>query len=84
MWACTARRKTLVTWVGLPSRMIRTYEVLRSDRPDGPLVRINRPDLICTAFLDVREAAASAGFYWVQAVDYWDRRSPLSEMVASA
>jgi L-iduronidase len=71
--------QTMVSWQGLPSRAIHTYEVLRSDQPDGSFVRANMPDLICTAFLDVRETNAPSGFYRVRAVDFWERRGPESE-----
>jgi len=71
--------QTMVSWQGVSSRTIHTYEVLRADRPAGPFVRVNTPDLICTAFLDVREANAPSGFYRVRAVDLWGRRGPESE-----
>ncbi len=68
--------QTLVVWDDAGSPMIRTYEVLRADDPAGPFVRVNGPDLICTAFLDVRPATAPPGFYRVRAVDYWGRVGP--------
>jgi L-iduronidase len=71
--------QTMVVWRGLPSRALRTYEVLRADRPEGPFVRVNAPDLICTAFLDVREKGAPRASYRVRAVDFWGRRGPESE-----
>jgi L-iduronidase len=71
--------QTMVSWQGVSSRIIQTYEVLRADQPAGPFVRVNTPDLICTAFLDVREANAPGGFYRVRAVDFWGRRGPESE-----
>jgi L-iduronidase len=73
----------MVSWQGVSSRTIRTYEVLRADQPDGPFVRVNTPDLICTAFLDVREANAPSGFYRVSAIDFWGRRGPESEPASS-
>jgi L-iduronidase len=76
------KAQTMVSWQGVPSRAIHTYEVLRADQPDGPFVRVNTPDLICTAFLAVREANAPSGFYRVRAVDFWGRRGPESEMVS--
>lgn len=76
--------QTLVRWAGLPDRTIRTYEVLRSDRPHGPFVRINEPDLICTAFLDTRPPDAAGTFYRVRAVDYWGRAGEASQPVAAA
>jgi L-iduronidase len=72
----------MVSWQGVSSRMIHTYEVLRADQPDGPFARVNTPDLICTAFLDVREANAPSGFYRVCAVDFWGRRGPESELAS--
>jgi L-iduronidase len=72
--------QTMVSWQGLPSRAIHTYEVLRAEQPDGPFARVNAPDLICTAFLDVREANAPSGFYRVREVDFWGRRGPEPEM----
>jgi L-iduronidase len=74
--------QTMVSWQGLPSRAIRTYEVLRAEQPDGPFVRVNAPDLICTAFLDIRAANAPGGFYRVRGVDFWGRRGPASEMAS--
>ncbi len=75
--------QTLVIWDDAATPMIRTYEVLRADDPTGPFVRVNEPDLICTALLDVRPADAPAGFYRVRAVDYWGRTGAVSEIVST-
>lgn len=76
--------QTLVLWDGLPERTIRTYEVLRGDAPDGPFTRINAPDLIGTAFLDVRPPNAPPAFYRVAAVDYWGRTGGASPVASAA
>jgi L-iduronidase len=74
----------MVSWQGLPSRALQTYEVLRADRAEGSFIRANQPDLIDTAFLDVRAADAPLGFYRVCAVDYWGRQGPNSEIAPRA
>lgn len=75
---CTGDSQVMVSWRGLGSRFIRTYEVLYSETPDGPFRRINETDLICTAYLDT-SASAGKGFYRVRAVDYWDRAGSISQ-----
>ncbi len=73
----TGQREVMVTWKGLDSRVIRTYEVLRAETPEGPYRRVNPADLLCSAFLDVAET--SENFYRVRAIDYWDRIGADSE-----
>src|SRR5262249_28453193 len=40
----------MLKWLDTGSRLIRTYEVYRSDTADGPYTRVNTPDIICTGF----------------------------------
>ncbi len=61
----------LLRWDGLPSRVLRTYEVLLAGR------RINAPDSLDTAFL----APNQPGQYSVRAVDYWGRIGTVSNSV---
>jgi L-iduronidase len=73
----------LLTWKGLPTRMIRTYEVLWADSPDAPPKRVNESDLLCTAFLHVWEKTGSGGYYRVRATDCWGRSGEPSEAIRS-
>ena len=61
----------LLLWSGLPSRVLRTYEVLLDGR------RINAADSLDTAFL----ASDRPGRYSVHALDYWGRKGKASEAV---
>lgn len=77
-------QEVMVTWQGLDSHALRTYEVLAAPAPGGPYRRVNRPDLLCTAFLHVRETGSSPLFYKVRAVDYWGRAGAGSEAISLA
>lgn len=61
----------LLRWDGVPSRVLRTYEVLLEGR------RINAPDSLDTGFL----APNRPGRYSVRAVDYWGRQGKRSNSV---
>ena len=61
----------LLLWNGLPSRVLRTYEVLLDGR------RINVADTLDTAFL----APNRPGRYSVRALDYWGRKGKASDPV---
>ena len=61
----------LLLWSGLPSRVLRTYEVLLDGR------RINAADSLDTAFL----APDRPGRYSVRALDYWGRKGRASDAV---
>ena len=74
-------REVMVTWQGLDSRMLRTYEVLRAPSPEGPFERINQADLLCTAYLDASPEAGQPACYRVRAVDYWNRPGTPSEII---
>lgn len=69
----TGQPEVMITWEGLPSRVIRSYEVLRAAAPAGPYQRVNPADLLCSAFLDVSENIGQQACYRVRAVDYWGR-----------
>jgi L-iduronidase len=71
-------KELLVMWKGLPSRMLRTYEVLYAAPGTKQFRRINASDQLDAAFL---HAQADGGSYKVRAVDYWGRTSPESEPV---
>ena len=75
----TGLPEVMVTWQGLDSRVIHTYEVLRAGAPDGIYQRVNPADLLCSAFLDVSAQAGPSACYRVRAVDYWGRIGPESE-----
>jgi L-iduronidase len=74
-----AEGQVMLTWPPLPSRVVRTYEVLHAANKSGPFVRVNAPDLLCGAFLHV--AADVRGFYQVRAADYWGRSGESSETI---
>ena len=63
----------MVLWDEPPGRTIKTYEVLYSENENGPYTRVNKPDIICTAFL--HSGPQEEGYYKVVAVDFWGRRS---------
>ena len=66
----------MLRWDPLPSRAVRTYEVL-CDAGQGPR-RINAHDLIEGGLLHVRPSGATCR-YTVRAVDLWGRTGPESE-----
>jgi hypothetical protein len=74
------RDGVMISWDGVDSRVVRTYEVLYAEAADGPYERVNEGDLICTAFLHVREDVGEKGYYKVRAVDYWGRRGEASPL----
>jgi hypothetical protein len=61
----------MLRWRGLPARTLATYEVERQD--DGIWRRINVPDTLCSAWLDLRPARPGGAAYRVRAVDHWGR-----------
>lgn len=65
----TRQPQVMLTWRGLTSRALRTYEVLYSPTRGGRYRRVNRPDLLCTTFLRVADEVR--GWYKVRGVDYW-------------
>jgi L-iduronidase len=77
----TGKEEVMLAWQDVGSRAIRTYEVLYAPSPDGPFERVNDADLLCTAFLHVREPTDHEGYYGLRAVDYWGRRGEMSEIV---
>ena len=72
----------MLVWKPLPSRVLRTYEVLYSESPNGPFQRINKSDMISAAFLHVKATKTGKGYYKVRAVDYWGRAGKESGVVA--
>ncbi len=74
------RQNAFISWPDTSERPLRTYEVEAAPSPDGPWKRLNSGDLLCTAWLDVREAT-TARCYRVRAVDYWGRSGPWSATV---
>ena len=70
----------LLTWDGLDSRVLRSYEVLTSDTEHGKYSRINEADTIFTAWLHTR-ARGNKAWYKVRAVDYWGRAGEMSDPV---
>jgi L-iduronidase len=78
----TGKEEVMLVWQDVESRAIRTYEVCCAPSPDGPFKRVNEADLLCTAFLHVREASRREGYYRVCAVDLWGRRGDMSETLA--
>jgi L-iduronidase len=72
----------MLIWKELPSKGIRTYEVLQSDSPDGAFTRISESDNICTAYLYVKEKPGIKSYYRIRAIDYWGRVGPESEAIS--
>lgn len=59
----------MIAWDMPPqARRIRTYEVLYSSTPDGPFMRVNPLDTICTAYL--HHNPPQQGWYRVRVIDY--------------
>ncbi len=73
-------QRFLLSWDSVPSRFVRTYEVLGSSSPKGPWKRLNAADTICTAWLDPRPTTGER-YCRVQAVDYWGRKGGASEVL---
>lgn len=72
----------MLTWKHVDSRFIKTYEVLYSETADGRFERVNKTDLLCSAFLHVKpHTGGREGFYKVRAVDYWGRAGEASEII---
>ena len=76
------REEVMLLWKDIGSNMLLTYEALYSDSPTGPFRRINDGDLLCMAFLHVKDDAGSKGYYKVRAVDYWGRAGDDSEVIS--
>ncbi len=73
-------RDLLLLWDCLPSRCVRTYEVLCGGRESESVARVNERDLVCTAYL-CAGAGEGSGAYAVRAVDYWGRAGEPSESI---
>ncbi len=73
----TERENIMLTWDGIDTTGLYTYEVLFAESPDSEFTRING-NLLCSAYLHAREPGTS-GVYKVRARDYWDRVGPESE-----
>jgi len=76
-----AQDEILLAWGDVASKKLRTYEVLYSDSSDGTFRRVNDPDILCTAFLHVRDKTGAKGYYKVRAVDYWGRAGEPSDAI---
>jgi hypothetical protein len=72
----------MVKWSDAGSRLIRTYEVYRSDTAGGPYTRVNTPDIICTGFTCPARLGAKV-FFKVRAVDYWGRSGAFSDVAVA-
>jgi hypothetical protein len=66
----------LLHWKPLIQRSLATYEVLRSGTPDGPFIRSNPSNLICSAYL-----VTQPGYYKVRAKDVWGEVGQESEII---
>ena len=62
----------LLTWKGSNSSALYTYEVLHADKIDGEYRRLNKADLLCTAWTG---PAHKGGYYRIRAVDVWGQKS---------
>ena len=80
----------VISWVASNStETLRTYVVeASSNGPNGGFVRVNKVDVIATAWLHRWRAAGGANSppasilcYRVQAIDYWGRASMPSDAV---
>jgi hypothetical protein len=69
----------MAKWSDAGSRLIKTYEVYKSDTADGPYTRVNTPDIICTGYTWPLRLSAKA-FFKVRAVDYWGRPGVFSNV----
>ncbi|NLF40086.1 hypothetical protein GX586_11610 [bacterium] len=68
------QREVMVLWQGVPSKAVRTYEILAASSARGPYRRVNKADVVCTAYLDVFEATEAPRYYKVRAADFWGRK----------
>ncbi|MBD3344163.1 MAG: hypothetical protein GF401_03770 [Chitinivibrionales bacterium] len=67
-------REFLVEWDEVPSKNIKTYEILYSATEDGQYSRVNEQDVVSAAYL--HSGPATKGYYRVRAVDYWGQTGP--------
>lgn len=68
----------LLRWDPLPSRAVRTYEVLYSPYPEGPFTRLPGPDLLCSASL----VDGAPGYYRISTRDFWNQTGESSNILA--
>ena len=73
------RTQIMLSWTGLDSRAVRSYEVLYAQGPEGPFRRISAPGLICSAFLHSPVPPQDAA-YKIRVVDYWGRTGPAADL----
>lgn len=71
----------MISWRSFDAKFIKTYEVLFADRPDGPYKRVNKQDLVCTAYLHTWDISIDKGYFKIRAVDYWGRAGEESDIV---
>ncbi len=71
--------QVMLSWTALDSRVIKSYTVHCSAKPEGRAVRISGSDLICSALLHT-PAPRGPIVYKVSATDYWGRTGPATEL----
>ncbi len=75
----TGNQDVLLRFEHLP-RTVKTYEILRAKTRQGPFNRINRPDILCTSFIDSKPVGETY-WYTVRARDCWNRTGDVSNIV---
>ena len=65
--------QVMILWNGLDVPGIQTYEIVYSETLEGTFKRVNRPDLLSTAYLHVRHHSHRPGYYRIRCLDYWGR-----------
>lgn len=77
----TARQQVMLQWDPVPFKGLQTYEVLLGETADGPWTRVNKTDLLCSAYLHVFSPGMRSGWFRIAALDVWGRRDELSDAV---
>ncbi|MBD3343797.1 MAG: hypothetical protein GF401_01890 [Chitinivibrionales bacterium] len=70
----------LLRWDSIDSRTIRTYEVLQSEKKDGPFSRVNKQNILCSSYILPRPKRNTC-YYKIRAVDCWGRAGEESEII---
>lgn len=69
----------MLSWTGLDARVLASYQVLCATERSGPYRLVGAAGLVCSAFLHTL-APQDRTYYKVQAVDYWGRTGPATDL----
>ncbi|HEY3378589.1 MAG TPA: hypothetical protein VGL77_13950 [Armatimonadota bacterium] len=73
----------MLSWVGVTSHTLRTYEVLYAPTTDARMTRVNARDILASAYLYTPGSAEGvSGVYQIRALDYWGNVCGLSPVLS--